>query len=330
MPRIFAKVNTVIWGDPDFRALPPAAQHLYFTLWTSPDLSFCGVHDWRPARMTGLSQGFATEHIQLVADCLAARYFVVLDEETEEALVRSWARWDETVKQPRLAISYVHAYASVASPNIRAVLVHETNKMRSLWPELACWNDQRVLEMLAHPAISAKSLPTPEDPFGDGFGDGFALGLPQTRPKVWGSVSVPPTTTTTTTTNPSVVKGGVGGEGPKPTRKRAGQLPDDWKPNEVHLGYAAENDLDIDAEAEQFIDHHRAKGSTMKDWDAAFRTWLRNAVKWRKDNPGRQAPRPARPTSVHDLEEPPNGLSPTEYAQWELEARQRAAARRGA
>lgn len=23
----------------------------------------------------------------------------------------------------------------------------------------------------------------------------------------------------------------------------------------------------------------------MKDWDAAFRTWLRNAVKWRKDAP---------------------------------------------
>lgn len=200
MPRIFAKVNAGIWGDPDFRALPPAAQHLYLQLWTSPDLSFCGVHDWRPARLTGLSSGFSADHVRSVADCLSARFFVVQDEGTEEILVRSWARFDETLKQPRLAISYVNAYATVASPNLRAVLVHETAKMQKMWPELACWTDARVLEVLSHPAVSARALPTPDDPFGDGFGDGFALGLPQTQGKVWGSVSVPPTTTTTTTT----------------------------------------------------------------------------------------------------------------------------------
>lgn len=40
--------------------------------------------------------------------------------------------------------------------------------------------------------------------------------------------------------------------------------------------------LDIRAEVEAFNDHHRAKGSTFKDWDAAFRTWCRNASRWSK------------------------------------------------
>lgn len=34
------------------------------------------------------------------------------------------------------------------------------------------------------------------------------------------------------------------------------------------------------AETRQFLDHHRAKGSTFKDWTAAWRTWMRNAEKF--------------------------------------------------
>lgn len=53
----------------------------------------------------------------------------------------------------------------------------------------------------------------------------------------------------------------------------------------------------------------------MKDWDAAFRTWLRNAVKWRKDTPG-GAKVHVLPQPVHELEEPPAGLSDAEISQW--------------
>lgn len=37
---------------------------------------------------------------------------------------------------------------------------------------------------------------------------------------------------------------------------------------------------DPDQQLEAFIDHHAALGNLMADWDAAFRTWLRNAKKW--------------------------------------------------
>ena len=101
--------------------------------------------------------------------------------------------------------------------------------------------------------------------------------------------------------------------------KRATQLPKTWKPNDTHLSFAAENCIDANAEAEQFRDHHAAKGQAMKDWDAAFRTWLRNAVKWRKDQP---APKPTYVLPhVNDIEQPPNFLSPAEVTAWEAERR---------
>lgn len=199
MARRYGQVNVEIWNDPDFRALPPAAQHLYLLLWTSPHLTFCGLHEWRPGRLTKLSHGFTEDHTKAVSAALQARHFLVVDEDTEEVLIRSWARFDELLKQPRLAVSYAAAYAATYSPMLRQVLVHETEKMRKLWPDLACWKDSRVTSILDHPSISAKDLPTPEDPFGDGFGDGFALGLPQTQGGVWPPVYPPPTPAPTPT-----------------------------------------------------------------------------------------------------------------------------------
>jgi Helix-turn-helix domain len=38
--------------------------------------------------------------------------------------------------------------------------------------------------------------------------------------------------------------------------------------------------LDLKTETENFLDHHRAKGTTFKDWTAAWRTWMRNALKF--------------------------------------------------
>lgn len=319
MARDFATVNLSIWNDPDFLALPPAPQHLYMALWTSPGLSYCGVHDWRPGRLAARASGWTGEHIRTIADCLIARHFLVIDEDTEEVLVRSWARFDGILRKPRMAVSYVMAYGEVASQTLRMVLANETRKIREESPDLSCWEDSRVSALLSYPAISAKDLPTPDDPFADGFRDRFAsglpmglpIGLPQTDPKVCPSVYLPPTPAPA----PAPYTNTPLGPADKSTGKSKRQLPDDWKPNDQHLDFAAEKHLDIEAEAEQFTDHHRAKGSVMKDWDAAFRTWMRNAVKWRKDEPA-----PSRNLAhlphVDELEAPPSGLSEAEYSAW--------------
>jgi len=63
--------------------------------------------------------------------------------------------------------------------------------------------------------------------------------------------------------------------------KRATKL-DNYEPSEELRTHLTEKypGLDFDETLEAFIDHHTAKGSTFKDWDAAVRTWWRNAKKW--------------------------------------------------
>lgn len=199
MARDHARVNVTMWGDPDLRALPYPAQLLYLTLWTAPGLSYCGVHDWRPGRLAARSQGMTAQDIELAAQCLEARHFLVIDRDTEECLIRSWARFDGLMKQPRMAVSFVKAYSAVESATIKQVLVHELGKIREESPELGCWSDPRVGAVLDHPGVSAKALPPVEDPFGPEFAlslaQGLGLGLGQTRDEVW----VPPTPAPTPT-----------------------------------------------------------------------------------------------------------------------------------
>lgn len=82
-----------------------------------------------------------------------------------------------------------------------------------------------------------------------------------------------------------------GPDDPKPAkRKRAVSLPDGWVPSDRNIedamkrGFSTE---EINHEAEQFRNYHHAKGSTFKDWDAAWRTWLGNARKFASSRPAR-------------------------------------------
>jgi hypothetical protein len=75
---------------------------------------------------------------------------------------------------------------------------------------------------------------------------------------------------------------------PSPTLKnktiaRSCVLPDDFTPDQTAIDMANETGVSITAELPAFTDHHTANGSTFKDWQAAFRTWLRNAVKFSKN-----------------------------------------------
>lgn len=69
--------------------------------------------------------------------------------------------------------------------------------------------------------------------------------------------------------------------------KRRHQLPDDFIITDSLKQYATQNGIDesrIDSVFSHFCDHHRAKGTVMLDWDAAWRTWVRNDRKFSKTN----------------------------------------------
>jgi hypothetical protein len=81
-----------------------------------------------------------------------------------------------------------------------------------------------------------------------------------------------------------VVSEGVSeGEGvlsDKPTSKRRSLLPIDFYPDSTGIKKASDLQIAITDELERFADFHKAKGSTMLDWQAAWRTWVSNAVKF--------------------------------------------------
>jgi len=69
---------------------------------------------------------------------------------------------------------------------------------------------------------------------------------------------------------------------PKASRKTS--YPENFEPNNTAVNMARELHVDIDSAQAAFADHHTANGSTMADWQAAFRTWLRNAAKFAKQD----------------------------------------------
>jgi DNA-binding transcriptional MocR family regulator len=75
-----------------------------------------------------------------------------------------------------------------------------------------------------------------------------------------------------------------GAEAAKPSKqKKAIALPENWVPSDKNTADAQERGFtmqEIDHEADQFRNYHLAKGSTFKNWDAAWRTWLGNARKF--------------------------------------------------
>lgn len=64
------------------------------------------------------------------------------------------------------------------------------------------------------------------------------------------------------------------------TAKRRHRLPDDFQINETGLQASKVAGIDTNAELQRFRDFHTGKGTVMVDWQAAWRTWVSNAVKF--------------------------------------------------
>ena len=128
MAREYAKVYVSIWDDPDFLALTPAAQGLYFRLLTDATLTMCGVADWRPNRIAKSSAGSTTATVRKAAAELEGHRFIVTDDDTEEVLVRSFVRHDGILKSPNMVKAMVAAWRGTGSHKIKAAVSTEIRK----------------------------------------------------------------------------------------------------------------------------------------------------------------------------------------------------------
>jgi uncharacterized protein YdaU (DUF1376 family) len=77
-----------------------------------------------------------------------------------------------------------------------------------------------------------------------------------------------------------------------PPPKRRTSIPVDWIPSPANLDFARSKNLtnqEIANAAEQFRNHHLAKGTVFSSWDAGWRTWVGNV---RRFSGGEMAGRP--------------------------------------
>lgn len=109
MAREFAPIQTRIWTNPDFTNLSTHAQLLYLTCLSHPTITHAGVIDYRPNRLAALSPTWTPENIEHAATELEEHHFLIIDRDTEEALIRSFHRNDGLMRQQNMATSAARA-----------------------------------------------------------------------------------------------------------------------------------------------------------------------------------------------------------------------------
>jgi hypothetical protein len=129
MARFYATIKVVIWDDEDFCALSPEAQRTYFMLVTQPDITACGSLPLTQRRWSRTVPECRRDgQGEWLAELAAAR-FVVIDEDTEELLVRTFAKWDEGYKHAKRRLAVIATAKAIKSPSVRAVAFAELAKL---------------------------------------------------------------------------------------------------------------------------------------------------------------------------------------------------------
>lgn len=169
MARDYGRIKITIWQDGDFTDLTIKAQQLYFYLSTQSKLDMVGIVPWRP-RMAMKSAADLTEDDVIEAlDELEYKSYVLLDEDTDELLVRSFIRSDEVLRSPNMAKAMVKAWRGIDSETLRGVVSHEVKRLSDEDPSLK--GLEHVETVLTEPFIDGR-----ENPFGKGFEKGSAKG----------------------------------------------------------------------------------------------------------------------------------------------------------
>ena len=161
MARKHARIFVSIWDDPEFTALDPASQILYFAVLSSRDLSWCGVHPLLPQRFTGIAAGLNERRVRTELGKLADASFLVVDEATAEMAVRTFVRHDGVLDQPNVTKAMGRAYGLVRSRAIQRSIVLQLSRAFRDEPEAKGWPALRNAYPELFHQVGEKALPKP-------------------------------------------------------------------------------------------------------------------------------------------------------------------------
>lgn len=122
MARTYATIDAGIWLDPEFCALSAGAQRTYFMLITQTDITACGTLALTLRRW---SKTCLEQDLKAWLEELAEHRFVLIDEDTEELLVRTFAKWDGGYKHAKRVLAVVATARAIRSIPLHAAIVNE-------------------------------------------------------------------------------------------------------------------------------------------------------------------------------------------------------------
>ncbi|MFD7861824.1 hypothetical protein [Streptomyces sp. NPDC059783] len=311
MARGHGRILTSIWEDEDFRNLDESEQRLYLFLISQPNLNHAGLLDLTLRRWSRKARGLTVGELEKRIYALEQARFIVVDDDTEELLIRSFIRNDGVWKQPKVMGAAVSGALEISSKRLQQALLaemdriplselnNEPTKMRSgsEGPSIRQQVQSHIDDLRR-----AFGTPTP-DPTGGGYGtpsvppsgtpsDTPAEGGPKgsTRGRAPASRAHSPAPAPAPAPAPTTVVADVGEE-TSGSRAPGAERPDGLAPidaDQFELTDAmrrwAKRDgytdlVDIDHATTQFVSHYRSTGARRKSWPDAWQKWIRDDAK---------------------------------------------------
>lgn len=125
MANAAALIRESIWRDSDWRQLSRNAQALYLQLLCQKELDCAGVLPFQPHKWAKGCAELTVDQVLTDLEELQSTRFVFYDEDTDEALVRTYIHNSNVMKVPNMRKSAVRAAGLVASPLIKLILAQE-------------------------------------------------------------------------------------------------------------------------------------------------------------------------------------------------------------
>ncbi|MFE9949334.1 hypothetical protein ACFYRJ_17585 [Streptomyces sp. NPDC005531] len=129
MARGHGRILTSIWEDTDFLALDEREQRLYLFLISQPNLNHAGLLDLTLRRWSRKARGLTVAELEKRIGTLEDARFVVVDDDTEELLIRSFVRNDGVWRMPKVMGAMVSGALEISSWRLRAALLAEVDRI---------------------------------------------------------------------------------------------------------------------------------------------------------------------------------------------------------
>jgi hypothetical protein len=179
MAQDFAPLLRSIWSDEDWRALSMDAQHVYLLLLSHPDRNSAGVLSLTLRKWTRLARDLSPDRLDAALTELDDAGFVVIDESTEEVLVRAFIRRATVYKHIRMMANALREASEVESDRLRSALGQELVRLPKL--AIPSSNDRMAAEARKTQErldeLASMLCDAPPDGPGNGAGQDDAHGM---------------------------------------------------------------------------------------------------------------------------------------------------------